>query len=983
MNAQFFVPGHIMFPVRGFQICWSWMQVAQGGGSAGDFEPYTVQLPGPLSSIDGVRYNPAVPQPVATMCTTPEAIAPTPRHAPHPILHALAATVQARTVDISQRGSSTTCPGSEQPQSAPTAWQEPLSSSTVARALTKQQSDSTSDQTKRRPGRQPGLAAGRKRNPLHTRPLSKPLPDTQADISVPSLPESHSSEPSDLPASMPPVELPLQNPHTMRPPEHALVRSLPQSTRTPVPHVASPSTDGYGAVHLHPVTSSAVQPLVGLGQAINVLAPPTTSTASMYKPPRAALNSVRHPSGTSPRVNAPQPLAAPSRHMPPTALPHQPATQPIIPGPGIKPAIANPMQRAATTQAEVAVLAGASQPSEVLSKNAAADGRPQTQNRAGASSAVAKSVRPALSFGDANRPTGAASRATQPAPRVRSSGRPSILTRKLLSAAEPHQNAAATAPKVVVSNVPSSSRTESEPRDESDAALDTALSSCTEELSPRTPPPQSSGIKEQITVKHLLDTGLLKAGPQVLKLPLNGCMHAAGVRCDGTLEYRGNTVCTLAGLFDGDACKAVSEENAWRLVRHGRWNLRHYRRLYCLSAGALCPPGTLDDALQIIASDYSGTASPQSDDDQTALAMVSAGEDVTPQLESVGMVSAMLSMGGSAVPGQIVSGMKRTRRQAAVLQASEAEELSEALMKPAKLPASLPFNCLFERGIVRFGAQPAVAAAPAPSAQTVLIKPAAPSAPAVPKPPGARPVGRPPSKLGKPAAKPATKAAVKPAAKPVVKPALATDSGPISAMAMLESETAEAKPLLQAIDKMQRLPPMPRKVKTLAATMPRAPTAAPSSTAICPVDSQQRSRRDVRAPPRHSGIYGLDHTMMQLEAYSKPAGEKGIDAQPFAVDVHPAVVAAMDIHAHMCQNEVIGVLGGTYESDAGRLQVLRAVSVQEGPLDVGHTDVEMDAADQSRAVCATLLSSWAILYVAAWYRRSCGHTVTNINCVPF
>ena len=150
---------------------------------------------------------------------------------------------------------------------------------------------------------------------------------------------------------------------------------------------------------------------------------------------------------------------------------------------------------------------------------------------------------------------------------------------------------------------------------------------------------------------------------------------------------------------------------------------------------------------------------------------------------------------------------------------------------------------------------------------------------------------------------------------------------------------------------MTKLPPMPRKLKTFNAALPNAPKPAASTTAASApqVDAAQRSRRE-RAPARTHGVSGLTHTMMQLEAYTRPAGDPGADAQPFSIEVHPVVLAAMDIHAHLCQNEIIGVLGGRYDAQKRRLVVLKSLSVQEGVLDVGKTDVEMDPADQSRAV---------------------------------
>jgi hypothetical protein len=173
----------------------------------------------------------------------------------------------------------------------------------------------------------------------------------------------------------------------------------------------------------------------------------------------------------------------------------------------------------------------------------------------------------------------------------------------------------------------------------------------------------------------------------------------------------------------------------------------------------------------------------------------------------------------------------------------------------------------------------------------------------------------------------------------------AARSGPGSDLAPMAKQEPLAAP-----SNIPKLPPMPRKVKTHGACLPRAPKPAASTTALnCP--DAQRSRRDVKAPHRFNGVSKLGHTMMQLEEYSHAAGEAGGDAQPFAVAVRPIVLAAMDVHAHLCLNEVIGVFGGTYDGSARSMVVRKAVPVKEGKLERGKIDVEMDAADQSRAVC--------------------------------
>jgi hypothetical protein len=73
--------------------------------------------------------------------------------------------------------------------------------------------------------------------------------------------------------------------------------------------------------------------------------------------------------------------------------------------------------------------------------------------------------------------------------------------------------------------------------------------------------------------------------------------------------------------------------------------------------------------------------------------------------------------------------------------------------------------------------------------------------------------------------------------------------------------------------------------------------------------ARERPRRARRAPPRFAAI-GVDdeHALQPLEAY-------GPGEQPFVVRVCPAAEVVMDFHAHLCLNEVIGILAGTWDAE--------------------------------------------------------------------
>lgn len=54
--------------------------------------------------------------------------------------------------------------------------------------------------------------------------------------------------------------------------------------------------------------------------------------------------------------------------------------------------------------------------------------------------------------------------------------------------------------------------------------------------------------------------------------------------------------------------------------------------------------------------------------------------------------------------------------------------------------------------------------------------------------------------------------------------------------------------------------------------------------------------------------------MVRCEEYHGAIGSGAPGAQPFSVTVAPAALLAMDFHAHLCDHEVIGMLGGTFDA---------------------------------------------------------------------
>eukprot|EP00854_Cymbomonas_tetramitiformis_P003703 gene3703-4640_t len=91
------------------------------------------------------------------------------------------------------------------------------------------------------------------------------------------------------------------------------------------------------------------------------------------------------------------------------------------------------------------------------------------------------------------------------------------------------------------------------------------------------------------------------------------------------------------------------------------------------------------------------------------------------------------------------------------------------------------------------------------------------------------------------------------------------------------------------------------------------------------------------------------------------AGSGLAQAQPFKVEMDPSVAVLMDLHAHMCSNEVIGLLGGHFDA-ASRTILVQKVFPGRGK--ASGRDVEMDpvAEVEMRAEIAA-----AEMKVVGWY----------------
>jgi len=133
--------------------------------------------------------------------------------------------------------------------------------------------------------------------------------------------------------------------------------------------------------------------------------------------------------------------------------------------------------------------------------------------------------------------------------------------------------------------------------------------------------------------------------------------------------------------------------------------------------------------------------------------------------------------------------------------------------------------------------------------------------------------------------------------------------------------------------------------------LPRGPVFVPHTAPTAPPENVtaafDRPRREVRAP-QHRGNTLDEHQMVACEEYKGAAGSGLPGSQPFRVHVAHAVLALMDFHAHLCDHEIIGLLGGTFDTATRDMRVLRAFPVRELAEGGGLIDVEMDPVDESQ-----------------------------------
>ncbi|BDA42520.1 probable histone H2A deubiquitinase MYSM1 at C-terminar half [Coccomyxa sp. Obi] len=134
-----------------------------------------------------------------------------------------------------------------------------------------------------------------------------------------------------------------------------------------------------------------------------------------------------------------------------------------------------------------------------------------------------------------------------------------------------------------------------------------------------------------------------------------------------------------------------------------------------------------------------------------------------------------------------------------------------------------------------------------------------------------------------------------------------------------------------------------RKVRGRAAARASPASTEPEAEPPAPTEyAKNRPRREVQGPKATLGHTTESLELVKCMDFVGPAGSGAPLAQPFQVSVQAQVLLLMDVHAHLSSSEVIGLLGGVWDPDKRRIDVVRAFPCRRALGTQSGTSVELD-----------------------------------------
>ena len=128
--------------------------------------------------------------------------------------------------------------------------------------------------------------------------------------------------------------------------------------------------------------------------------------------------------------------------------------------------------------------------------------------------------------------------------------------------------------------------------------------------------------------------------------------------------------------------------------------------------------------------------------------------------------------------------------------------------------------------------------------------------------------------------------------------------------------------------------------------------------------SINRPRRMLGTGPSHMGDTSESLDLTEMQEFMGPIGAEGGRCQPFAVTISEDAALVMDFHAHLSAYEVIGLLGGTVDTDGKEIVIKGAYPCKRSAGSESLTSVELDPVSQSEA---TELMAKEGLIAVGWY----------------
>ena len=111
--------------------------------------------------------------------------------------------------------------------------------------------------------------------------------------------------------------------------------------------------------------------------------------------------------------------------------------------------------------------------------------------------------------------------------------------------------------------------------------------------------------------------------------------------------------------------------------------------------------------------------------------------------------------------------------------------------------------------------------------------------------------------------------------------------------------------------------------------------------------SLNRPRRTLGTGPSQMGDTSESLDLTEMQDFMGPIGADGPRCQPFGVTISEDAALVMDFHAHLSAYEVIGLLGGTVDTETKQIIISGAYPCRRSAGSASLTSVELDPVSQS------------------------------------